>query len=245
MAQNKQGEIDFFSHHTTMWKSFSKQAYQTLFDKQILALKGGKAFDVGCGNGIFGAHLALAGFEVVGVDISMSSLRTAKKLAHAHKLHIEFIGCDVEHLPLKNESFDVIVCGGVLHHFPFVDKVIRQLSSVAKDNSELIAFEPNGSNPFARIANNGSFSIRSSSATSNERTYTFDELKKLFQANGFEDFKFSYLNSLYPPPFAREGEKLRRKLTSFLFFYLIFPTVAKFLPKFKRGFYFVLSCNKL
>jgi ubiquinone/menaquinone biosynthesis C-methylase UbiE len=245
MTQNKQNEIEYFNSHITLWKSFSKHTFHTIFNKEILSLRSGKAFDIGCGNGIFAAHLSLIGFEVVGVDISLSSLRIAKKLSHTHNLQIEFVQCDVEHLPIKSDSFDVCVCGGVLHHFPFLDKVIKQISSVTKDNGKLIAFEPNGSNPFARIANNGSFSVRSSSTTSNERALTFEKLGKLLYLNGFKNFEFSSLNSLYPPPFSRDDEKLRRKLISFLFFYIIVPTTAKILIKSQRGFYFVLSCNKL
>jgi ubiquinone/menaquinone biosynthesis C-methylase UbiE len=245
MTQNKQNEIEYFNSHITMWKSFSKHTFNTIFDKEILSSRSGKAFDIGCGNGIFAAHLALVGFEVVGVDISISSLRIAKKLSHAHNLEIEFIQCDVEKLPIRSDSFDVCVCGGVFHHFPFLDIVAKQISFVTKNKGKLVAFEPNGSNPFARIANNGSFSIRSASATSNERALTFESLEKILYANGFKNFNFSSLNSLYPPPFSRDDEKLWRKLTSFLFFYMIVPAAAKFLAKFQRGFYFVLSCNKL
>jgi 2-polyprenyl-3-methyl-5-hydroxy-6-metoxy-1,4-benzoquinol methylase len=246
VSQNKREEIDFFSTPDTYWHKFSQQAYQTLFSNIFASAMRGKVLDAGCGNGVFGANLAKAGFEVVGVDISLASLRVGKKLAHSNRLSIEFIRCDLEHLPFRKETFDVCVCGAVLHHFPMLDKVIMEISSVIKYQGRLIAFEPNGLNPFARILNDSRYPFLSSCrhVTSNERAYTPDELKRALQTNGFEGFTFCSLDNLYVPPFSRDRGSLKRRLISYTFFYLIFPTLGKFLTRDRRGFYMVISCNK-
>jgi len=244
VPQNKREEIDFFSTCDMHWHKFSQQAYQTLFGNLFTSTKCGTVLDAGCGNGVFGAHLAKAGFEVIGVDISLASLQVGKKLAHTSSLSIEFIRCDLEHLPFKKETFDACVCGAILHHFPVLHKVVRKLSLCIKRQGRLIAFEPNGLNPFARFLNDFRSPLRSRNVTSNERAYTPGELRRVLQTNGFEGFTLRSLDNLYVPPFSRDRGKLKRRLMSYIFFYLLLPALGKFLPRFHQGLYIIISAEK-
>jgi len=71
----------------------------------------GKTFlDAGCGNGSVSAAAASLGCQVVGVDISDSVRRAAARYPD-----IEFICADVAK-PLPVGRFDLVHCGGVLHH---------------------------------------------------------------------------------------------------------------------------------
>ncbi len=68
--------------------------------------------------------------EVVGIDIFKSYLDEAK----GKGVYQELILGDVRHLPLKDKSFDVVICMEVLEHLEKVDgeKLLGELERVAK-----------------------------------------------------------------------------------------------------------------
>lgn len=76
-------------------------------------LKGGKAFDLGCGNGATANFLSSLSFEVVGIDPSESGIRQAN-IAFPH------IRCErgdaYENLSAKYGQFDLVVALEVIEH---------------------------------------------------------------------------------------------------------------------------------
>ena len=67
-----------------------------------------KILDLCCGLGRISTALALTGFDVTGVDITESFLKTAKEDAKAENLNIEYIHAD-SRLFVRPEYFDSIV----------------------------------------------------------------------------------------------------------------------------------------
>jgi len=68
------------------------------------------ALDVGCGNGRNACVLASAGYVAVGVDISPTALRVARRIAP----NALFVRSDVISLPFRDRIFAVAFCGTVL-----------------------------------------------------------------------------------------------------------------------------------
>jgi SAM-dependent methyltransferase len=73
--------------------------------------------ECGCGTGQLSHFLSLNNNHVLGVDLSLSSL----KLATEHKLRNEvpraaFAQMNIFELAIKDQSFDVVISSGVLHH---------------------------------------------------------------------------------------------------------------------------------
>jgi SAM-dependent methyltransferase len=86
----------------------------------------------GCGSNQ-AAHLAFTnpGCRVVGIDISATSLDHQKLLKEKHQLaNLELRQLPVEEAPALNQSFDLIVSTGVLHHLPDPDRGLRSLRDV-------------------------------------------------------------------------------------------------------------------
>ena len=76
--------------------------------------------DCGCGTGLVGEEMAALGFDsLTGIDVSPESIVVAAKKQGAYD---ELIVCDLEEaLPFDADSFDAIVCAGVLsyvHNLP-------------------------------------------------------------------------------------------------------------------------------
>src|SRR5689334_18009234 len=72
--------------------------------------------DVGCGGGLLAEEFARAGFTVKGIDPSWASVRTAREHAATSGLPIRYMAADGGHLPLVNDSCDVVLCCDVLEH---------------------------------------------------------------------------------------------------------------------------------
>jgi ubiquinone/menaquinone biosynthesis C-methylase UbiE len=79
---------------------------------------GYRVLDLGCGTG--GATIAVArrfGAEVVGVDIDPEQIAEASRVARDVP-NVRFEVGDAQHLPFRDEAFDVVYSSRALHHVP-------------------------------------------------------------------------------------------------------------------------------
>jgi ubiquinone/menaquinone biosynthesis C-methylase UbiE len=92
-----------------------------------------RALDVACGPGTLSLKLAALTREVVGIDLTDELLAIAERKAREQGLaNVTFSPGDVESLPFPAESFDLVVCGSALHHFPDPLKVFQEMCRVCK-----------------------------------------------------------------------------------------------------------------
>jgi SAM-dependent methyltransferase len=73
--------------------------------------------DLGCGNGRHTVHLAKAGFDVTGLDISPTGLRLAQNWLDEESLEAPLVQADTRHpLPFKDGAFEGLLSTQVIHH---------------------------------------------------------------------------------------------------------------------------------
>ena len=73
-------------------------------------LSGKDVVELGCGTAYFGAWLKRAGARrVVGIDVTPAQLDTARRMDAEFDVGLELIEANAEHVPLADESFDVVV----------------------------------------------------------------------------------------------------------------------------------------
>ena len=65
--------------------------------------------DVACGTGVVALTAARCGASVTGADLTPELIKRAKENSKIFELDVDFHECDVERLPFKNASFDVVV----------------------------------------------------------------------------------------------------------------------------------------
>ena len=97
-------------------------------------LKGKSVLDAGCGNGrySYGIHQLGAG-KVIGLDRSRKNISDAKKrLADRPVPHLDYTLGNVLDLNFENDSFDMVISNGVLHHTEDIDKGLRELVRVMR-----------------------------------------------------------------------------------------------------------------
>lgn len=88
------------------------------------------ALDVGCGGGFLSNGLAKNGLRVTGVDLSESSLATAKRFDETKT--VNYLQADAYHLPFADNSFEVLTAMDFLEHIEHPEAAIREFSRVLK-----------------------------------------------------------------------------------------------------------------
>jgi ubiquinone/menaquinone biosynthesis C-methylase UbiE len=75
-----------------------------------------KALDLGCGAGRHLVFMARQGFQVCGIDLSLTGMDMARKKLRDQGLEALLIECDMKALPLANSLFDAVVCTRTIYH---------------------------------------------------------------------------------------------------------------------------------
>ncbi|MDF3021140.1 MAG: SAM-dependent methyltransferase, type 11 [Steroidobacteraceae bacterium] len=98
------------------WAAIRKALSQTTGVRTIL--------DLPCGTGRFTGALAREGFEVVGSDISHEMLKKAASIPDGKQKAIYgYLQANAEHLPLRTDSLDCVVCIRFMMHVDAATRV--------------------------------------------------------------------------------------------------------------------------
>jgi ubiquinone/menaquinone biosynthesis C-methylase UbiE len=105
-----------------------------------------RALDVGCGTGAVTRIMAriTAPGHVVGVDISASRLRQARKLAATEGVKAEFIEGDACRLPLPSSSFDYAWSQFLFEYLPEPERALAELSRVTRPEGTVVVADLDG-----------------------------------------------------------------------------------------------------
>lgn len=202
--QDKPKERDFFNAHADAgsYDVFTPESNMRLIEiyMRLASIKpGAKIADLGCGSGVFSGLLQQRGFVSVGVDISPKLLARGKMKYP----YVKFLRGDVEHLPFPDESFDSVLLGGVVHHFPDPSRCASEAFRVLKPGGSFVAFDPNRMNPFVYLyRDRSSWFYSSVGVTANERPVLAHQIATVFRQSGFKvrtdftsDLRYRYLAS--------------------------------------------------
>lgn len=84
--------------------------------------------DIGAGTGRVSNYLSMKGFiNVASVDYSLASIRMVKKNSNNFCIWGNNL-----HLPLADDSFDLVISTGVIHHTPDPEKALSECARVVK-----------------------------------------------------------------------------------------------------------------
>jgi len=137
-VQGTLGECDFIEQEIGHDKSF-------------------KIIDIGCGTGRHSIELSKRGYNITGIDLSASQLKSAKEKAEKLNLNIDFLKHDARNLPFVGE-FDlaIMLCGG---GFPLMEtdemnfEILKNATKALKDTGKLIFTTLNGLFPLFHSVN--------------------------------------------------------------------------------------------
>ena len=105
--------------HTKAWnKEYKSSIWKGHYSLENIELSSinGRVLDAGCGSGKYTLPLRMRGYDVSGIDVSTNALEMARNSSTKHGLGIEFIAGNICKLPFSDNSFDAVLCYGVLQH---------------------------------------------------------------------------------------------------------------------------------
>lgn len=109
--------------------------------------------DYACGNGGIAIYAAMHGAALsLGFDISAVSVQNARKAALKKGISkgIRFFQADAENTKLPENSIDVVVCTGMLHHLD-LSYTFPELRRIIKPGGKLLAVEALDYNPAIKL----------------------------------------------------------------------------------------------
>lgn len=102
-------------------------------------LNGRTVLDVATGTGHTALFLAPYAQGVIGLDLTPQMLRLAQKAsAENGTRNVEWVRGNVNALPFPDGSFDVVCSRRAPHHFPDLDRALREMARVLKDGGVMV-----------------------------------------------------------------------------------------------------------
>jgi ubiquinone/menaquinone biosynthesis C-methylase UbiE len=128
---------DYDSHRFSTPERQKRNVRKWAAIRKALALTTGvrTILDLPCGTGRFTGALAREGFEIVGSDISLEMLKKAASIPAGRQQAIcGYVQANAEHLPLRSDSLDCVVCIRFMMHVDPATRVrmLREFHRVSR-----------------------------------------------------------------------------------------------------------------
>jgi malonyl-CoA O-methyltransferase len=134
------------------WDSFE----QNKLEPYIAQASGKEVLDAGAGTGRVTLRLHAAGAKVTALDISPEMLA----LLHQKESDIEVVAGDMENMPFKDESFDMVFSSLAMVHLKKVDKFLDECYRVVKDGGLVVLVNIHYRKPMILKDNKGKYTIQ-------------------------------------------------------------------------------------
>lgn len=126
-----------FEHAGDLMQKARVGVFARLLDEQVPFHA--RVLDAGCGTGQLSNFLGIAQRSVFGTDMCVNSLKLAQDFRTKNNLdRVGFYQMNLFNPIFKNESFDLVICNGVLHHTPDPFSGFLSLSKLVKKGGYII-----------------------------------------------------------------------------------------------------------
>jgi ubiquinone/menaquinone biosynthesis C-methylase UbiE len=145
---------EFFSNHRFYRTATLSREY--FFGWVERNSRGKTVLDFACGDGDVALRAAAAGAELaIGIDISSISIENARRAGVERGLSDRsfFLRADCENTGLPDNSVDVVICAGVLHHLD-VTRAFPEIERILSPGGKVLAFEALDYNPLTKLYRN-------------------------------------------------------------------------------------------
>jgi ubiquinone/menaquinone biosynthesis C-methylase UbiE len=165
-------------YHHDRRNDLNTRTLQSLLEKNIDFYKPAEVLEIGCGPGIFTQILSKK-TRVISLDISKDMLKFVKK----RQIDAELLQADMDYLPFKPSSFDVIVAYRVMEYSKNPVKTLKVFSRLA--STVLLQFPRHDSiNGFLLLLYRNVLTFFGPSPSF--RSYSLKEAVRLGKKAGFE-----------------------------------------------------------
>jgi len=183
----------------------------------ILKYAGQKILDAGCADGAYVRFLIKQGYDAFGLDLLPSK-------DWEGEFRERFISSDLNQIPYKDGTFDTVTAFEVLEHVENIDKVLRELVRVTREN--IILSVPD-SELYPKFRESG-LTFHHWVDRTHVQFFTEESLKKKLADHRLFIHFLGKINPIYPEVLILESLRLPHSLTRFL------KKLARKFPLFKR-----------
>lgn len=205
---NKTYKVDPQTHvFTTIQEHFGNRLIKNLIIKKDAVI-----VDIGC---FIGEKLWQLNSKVpylgIGVDIATSSLKAAQEIdVYGHK----YIAADLENLPFKDKSVDIVMIFDVIEHLTHADRGFSEVARILKPGGQFLLHIPIKDNTWSffgwkqRLFPNEAKKEYLDVGHAPDRMLTSDQIKIFLENNKLKLEKEIFYNSFFVHLFDREMNKL-------------------------------------
>lgn len=129
--------------HTQAGYSFGLRRRRVL---ELFDRPGGRVLDVGCGPGVMASAAVERGCTFWGVDPAVGMITLARE-RHASVARAHFTVASAEHLDFPTQTFDTVICTGVLERIADDERALQEMARVLKPEGSLLLTVPNRWSP--------------------------------------------------------------------------------------------------
>lgn len=149
--------------------------------RDVPTSSGIKVLDYGCGAGLLLDKLKGRFNDVYAIDIEKDLIFNLQRLQE-NTANTSFL-CDGKKLAFKDNTFDLVICRGVLHHIKDITRALSEIKRILKSNGYLIISEPTRDNNLWRMVGD-TFTKVVRSFPSHHHIFTTKELKDILKKEG-------------------------------------------------------------
>jgi ubiquinone/menaquinone biosynthesis C-methylase UbiE len=161
MKKSKAQIKEIFSERAREWADvyalLDARALHTrnLIARQKLALemveagaqRASKVLDAGCGPGEMARELTRRSYEVWGIDIAEPMVRYARERCGLGR----FQAADLENLPFRDNTFDAVVCLGVVEYLETAERSLREIWRVLRPGGSAVISTASAVSPLYHV----------------------------------------------------------------------------------------------
>ena len=174
-------------YDTTYSGKHAKKLYNAVIEK-VNQMNHNSILDIGFGTGTVLSMLAnKENIRLCGIDISEKMLHIAREKLIGKA---ELILGDSEHLPWKENEFDIVLCIDSFHHYPNPEKVLSEIRRVLKPNGNIIIADPWVIPIVRQILNK----LSHYGTQGDYRIYSKADISNLLSENKFRKINWNLLN---------------------------------------------------
>ena len=182
-------------HHILTYPSYKRMLSE--LENAYLNSKSLKVLDYGCGKGLDSLQLLKSGAKTFGIDISEKYIELSKQLAiknNFNETDFNFQVMDAHDLKFENNSFDLVIGRGMLHHLD-ANIALKSIHKVLKPNGRAIFIEPLADNPLLKLFR----ALTPKARTVDEAPFSRTEIKKLIDPEMWKNKDTMYCGLISAP----------------------------------------------
>ena len=154
-----------------------------------------KVLECACGTGMLTKQIGPSCKQLIATDYSIGMLKEAKEKCK-HVPNVKFRKCDITNIPCKDEVFDKVVAGNVIHLLDNPIDALKELERVCKRGGQLII------PTYVNNENSGKpeifVQILEKFGAGFKQQFSFESYKEFFKNMGYENIEYYLIEGKMP-----------------------------------------------